>query len=156
VGEEVLVLGGEDRLAHHGWDLVVLEDAPIFARELDEHLAAGVRDLADRGRLESDEGIQVGNAGPVEVEMMGAGADGDHHETGGGQGAEAAMRDHRTHAHPSRPHPRAQAGQEKGDVHGGHGGGESGRTRTRKRCLTRKRVGRVGWILGVHGVPGGR
>ena len=68
--EEVLVLRGQDGLAHDGRDLVVFEDAPIFARELDQHLAPRVGDLADRRGSKRMKGLEVGYAGAVQVQVM--------------------------------------------------------------------------------------
>ena len=71
VREEVLVLRGQDGLAHDGRDFFVFEDPPVLARELDEHLAAGIGDLADGRGLEPHERLQVGHLGTIGVEVVG-------------------------------------------------------------------------------------
>ena len=70
VGEEVLVLGRQDGVAQDERHLVVGDDPAILPRQLDQHLAAGVVDLADRRELEADEGLEVGQAAPVEVDVV--------------------------------------------------------------------------------------
>jgi hypothetical protein len=67
MGQEVLVLGGQDRLAHDEGYLVVGDHPAVLPCELDQHLALGVVDLTGRGGLEADERVEVGEAAPVEV-----------------------------------------------------------------------------------------
>ena len=70
VGEEALVLGRQDRLAQDERHLVVGDDPAVLARQLDQHLAVSVADDAGRGGLESDERLEVGQAGAVEVDVV--------------------------------------------------------------------------------------
>jgi len=70
VGEEVPVFGGQDRVAEHGRHLVVGDDAAILSRELLEHRAVGIVERADRGNLEPDEALEIGQAAAIEVDVV--------------------------------------------------------------------------------------
>ena len=70
MGEEALVLGGQDGLAQDERHLVVGHDPAVLARQLDQHLAVSVADDAGRGGLEPDERLEVGHAGAVEVHVV--------------------------------------------------------------------------------------
>ena len=70
MGEEVLVLGGQDGVAEDRRHLVVGDDLAILPRQLDEHHALGVVDVPDRRKLEPDEGLEVREAAPVEVDVV--------------------------------------------------------------------------------------
>jgi hypothetical protein len=61
VREEVLVLGGQNRVAEDGRHFVVGDDSAVFPGQLDEDRAPGVIDLADRGELEANEGSMSGS-----------------------------------------------------------------------------------------------
>ena len=68
--EEVLVLGRQDGLTQDNGHLVVGDHPPVLPRQLDQHLALGVVDLARRGRLETDESRDVGEPAMIEVDMV--------------------------------------------------------------------------------------
>jgi len=70
MGEEVPVLGGQDRAAEDRRHVVVRDDAAVLARQLDKHGALGVVDLADRRHLEPNEALEIGQAAPVEVDVV--------------------------------------------------------------------------------------
>ena len=70
VGEEVLVLGRQDGVAEDGRHLVVGHDTAILPRDLDQHLAAGVEDSPGRRDLEADEGLEIRQTPPVEVDVV--------------------------------------------------------------------------------------
>ncbi len=74
VGEEILVLGCQDRLAEDRRHLLVGNDLAVLPGQLDQHRAPCVVDLAGRRELEANEGLEVRNAAPVEVDMMGESA----------------------------------------------------------------------------------
>jgi len=67
----------EDGLAHHCRHLFVVHDAAVLAREFDQDLAARVADLADGGRLEADERLQVGHPRGIDVDAVDGGAEHD-------------------------------------------------------------------------------
>ena len=70
VGEEVAVFGGQDRVAEDRRHFVVGDDAAVFPRQLDEDGAVSVVDRAGRRDLETDEALEIGQATPVEVDVM--------------------------------------------------------------------------------------
>ena len=71
--EEVLVFGGEDRVPDDGGNLVESRRLPALAGQRDERMAVSVVHVADRRKLEADEGTQVREVGAVEVDVMEAG-----------------------------------------------------------------------------------
>ena len=70
VGEEVLVLGGQDGVAEDRRHLIVGDDSAILSCHLDQHPILGVVDAAGRRELETDEGLEIGNTAPVEVDVV--------------------------------------------------------------------------------------
>jgi hypothetical protein len=70
VGEEVLVLGRQDRLPQDHGHLIVGDHAAILPCQLDQHLVPGIVDRADRRRLETDEPLEVREAAPIEVDVV--------------------------------------------------------------------------------------
>ena len=70
MGEEALVLGGQDGLAQDERHLVVGHDPAVLARQFDQDRAVRVADDAGRGGLEPDERLEVGQAGAVEVDVV--------------------------------------------------------------------------------------
>ena len=50
VGEEALVLGGQDRVTDDRWNVLVPRDLAVLPGQLDERPVAGVVDVADRSR----------------------------------------------------------------------------------------------------------
>ena len=70
VGEEAVVLGGQDGLAQDERHLVVGHDTAVLARQFDQHLAVSVADDAGRGGLEPDERLEVGHPGAVEIDVV--------------------------------------------------------------------------------------
>ena len=64
MGEEVLVLGRQDRVPEDRRHFFVGNDLAVLAGELDQDRAPCVVDLADLG-------LEVRNAAPVEVDVMG-------------------------------------------------------------------------------------
>ena len=77
VGEEALVLRGQDRVTHDRRDVLVLRDLPVLSGELDERLAVGVVDVTDGRKLEPREGPQVGQVRAIEVDVMNGARDGN-------------------------------------------------------------------------------
>jgi hypothetical protein len=69
VGEEVLVLGRQDGLAQDEGHLVVGDNPAVLSRQLDQDFALVVVDLADPRGFETDEGLDVGEVVPVEVDV---------------------------------------------------------------------------------------
>ena len=47
VGEEALVLGGQDRVTNDRWNVLVPGDLPVLSGQLDERSSAGMVDVAD-------------------------------------------------------------------------------------------------------------
>src|SRR6185295_20250665 len=70
VGEEVLVFGGEDRIADDRWNVRELRDLPVLSSELDERLALDVVDVADGGKLEPHERPQVRQVLALKVDVI--------------------------------------------------------------------------------------
>ena len=70
VGEEVPVFGGQDCVAEDRRHFVVGDDAAVLPRQLDKHCALRVVDLAGRRNLETDEALEIGQAAPVEVDVV--------------------------------------------------------------------------------------
>ena len=70
MGEEAVVLGGQDGLAQDERHLVIGHDAAVLARQFDQHRAVSVADDAGGGGLEPDERLEVGHAGAVEVDVV--------------------------------------------------------------------------------------
>ena len=70
VGEEALVLGGQDRVTDDRWNVLVPRDLAVLSSQLDERPAAGVVDVADRWELKTREGPQVGQVVAIEVDVM--------------------------------------------------------------------------------------
>jgi hypothetical protein len=69
MGEEILVLSGEDRIANNGRDVLILGDLPILSCQLNERLAVGIVDAADRGKLKAGEWFYVGQVGSVKIDV---------------------------------------------------------------------------------------
>ncbi len=70
VGEEALVLGGQDRVTNDRWNVLVPRDLAVLSGQLDERPAAGVVDAADRWKLKTREGPEVGQVVAIEVDVM--------------------------------------------------------------------------------------
>ena len=70
MGEEAVVLGGQNGLAQDERDLVIGHDAAVLARQFNQDLAVSVADDAGGGRLETDERLDVGHAGSVEIDVV--------------------------------------------------------------------------------------
>src|SRR6185503_3403963 len=70
VKKKVLVFGCQDGVAKNGRHLVVGDDLAVLPCQLNQHLAVGVVDLADRGELETDERFEVRQLTPVEVDVL--------------------------------------------------------------------------------------
>ena len=70
VREEVLVLGRQDGLPQDEGHLIPRDHPAVLSGQLDQHRALGVVDLADRGGLETDERLEVGEAAAVEVDVV--------------------------------------------------------------------------------------
>ena len=70
VGEEALVLGGQDRVTNDRRNVLVPRDLAVLSGQLDERPAAGVVDAADRWKLKTREGPQVGQVVAIEVDVM--------------------------------------------------------------------------------------
>ena len=69
--------------------LVVGDDPPVLARQLDQDLALGVVDLPDRRGLEPEEGPEVGEAAAVEVDVVDEPHDGHAERDGEDRGHDA-------------------------------------------------------------------
>jgi len=70
VREEVLVFRGQDRAADNGRDLVIPGDLAVFRGHFGERPAVDVVDVADGGKLEPAECLDVGQAGSVEADVV--------------------------------------------------------------------------------------
>jgi len=70
VRKEVLVLGRQDGLPQDEGHLIPRDHPAALSGQLDQHRALGVVDLADRGGLETDERLEVGEAAAVEVDVV--------------------------------------------------------------------------------------
>ena len=60
VGEEALVLGGQDRVTNDRRNVLVPRDLAVLARQLDERPAGGVVDVTDRRELKRVKGPRSG------------------------------------------------------------------------------------------------
>ena len=94
VKEKVLVFGRQDGVAKNGRHLVVGDDLAVLPCQLNQHLAVGVVDLADRGKLETDERIEVRQLAPVEVDVLDESPRGEQEQKyqGGSRDAHGAAR----------------------------------------------------------------
>jgi hypothetical protein len=70
VGEEALILGGQDRVTNDRWNVLVPRDLAVLPGQLDERPPAGVVDVADRWELKTREGPQVRQVLAIEVDVM--------------------------------------------------------------------------------------
>ena len=75
VGEEVLVLGGENGAAKNGRDLPIPGDLAVFRSQLDERPAVYIVDVADSGKLKPAECLQVGQVGSIEIDVVNCACD---------------------------------------------------------------------------------
>ncbi len=88
VGEEALVLGGQDRVTNDRRNVLVPCDLAVLSGQLDERPAVGIVDAADRGELKTRERPQVGQVVAIEVDVMQLGDRQQRAEHGrGGHGA---------------------------------------------------------------------
>ena len=78
VRKKAFVLGGQNRVTHDRRNVLVARDLAVLAGQFDERFAAGVVHVADRGKLKTREGSQVGKILPAEVDVMELG-DRQHH-----------------------------------------------------------------------------
>jgi hypothetical protein len=69
MGEEVLVLGGENRFTNNGRDVLILGDLPVLPY-LTERLAVGIVNVADRRKLEAGEWSYIRQVGSVKIDVM--------------------------------------------------------------------------------------
>ena len=69
MGEEVLVLGGEDRIPNNGRDVLIPGDLAAFRSHLNERLTVDVVDVADGGELKPAECLQVRQVGSIKPDV---------------------------------------------------------------------------------------
>ena len=69
VGEEALVLGGQDRVTDDRWNVLVPRDLALLPGQLDKRPVAGIVDVADGRELEAREGSEVRQVVAVEVHV---------------------------------------------------------------------------------------
>jgi hypothetical protein len=82
VGEEALILCGQDRVTDDRGNVLVPRDLAVLSSELNERSAVGVVDVADRGEFETREGSQVGQVAAIEIDVMEFGDDQQRGEYG--------------------------------------------------------------------------
>jgi hypothetical protein len=70
MGEEPLVLRGENRLTHDRRDVGVGGDVAVLPGELDQRLAVGVVDVTDAGKFKARETPQVGKVLAIEADVV--------------------------------------------------------------------------------------
>ena len=70
MGEEVLVLGGENCIADNGRNVPILQNLAVLRCQLNQWLSVGVVDMSNGRKLITDERPDVRQIGPVEVDIM--------------------------------------------------------------------------------------
>jgi hypothetical protein len=68
--EEVLVLGGEDRITNNGRDVLILDVPPVLSCHLNERLTIGIVNVADRRKLKTSKRFYVGQVGSVKIDVI--------------------------------------------------------------------------------------
>ena len=68
--EEVLVLRGQDGSANNGRNVLIRGDLAVFRGHLNERPAVDIVDVTDSGKLKPGECLQVGQIGPIEIDVM--------------------------------------------------------------------------------------
>ena len=68
--EEVLVLGGEDRITNNGRDVLILDVPPVLSCHLNERLTLGIVNVADRRKLKTGKWFYVRQVGSVKIDVM--------------------------------------------------------------------------------------
>ena len=70
VGEEVLVLCGDDRIPDNGRDVLVLDVPPVLFCHLNERLTIDIVNVADRRKLKAGEWSYVRKVGSVKIDVI--------------------------------------------------------------------------------------
>ena len=70
VGEEALVLGGQNRVTNDRRDVLIARDVPVLPGERDERLAVGVVDVTNGRKLEPHQRTQVGHVLAIEIDVV--------------------------------------------------------------------------------------
>lgn len=70
VGEEVLVLGGQDCTANDEGDLLIFGDPPALPGQVTGRLVVGIIDVADGRKVKAGERLYVGTVRSVETDVM--------------------------------------------------------------------------------------
>ena len=68
--EEVFVLRGEDGVADHRRDVLILADQPVFGGHLHQRLTIDIVDVADPREFAADKCLQVRQISPVKIDVM--------------------------------------------------------------------------------------
>jgi hypothetical protein len=68
--EEVLVLGGEDRITNNGRDVLILDVPPVLSCHLNERLTIGIVNVADRRKLKTGKWFYVRQVGSVKIDVI--------------------------------------------------------------------------------------
>jgi hypothetical protein len=68
--EEVLVLGGEDRITNNEWDVLILDVPPVLSCHLNERLTVGIVYVADRRKLKAGEWSYVRQVGSIKIDVI--------------------------------------------------------------------------------------
>ena len=69
MGEEVLVFGGENRVADDRGNVPILHNLAMLFCEFDQQPSVGVVDMSNGRKLKTGKGFDVRQVGPVEVDV---------------------------------------------------------------------------------------
>ncbi|MGA2119244.1 MAG: hypothetical protein ABSH56_31390 [Bryobacteraceae bacterium] len=70
MGEEVLVLRGEDRTPNDGRDVLIPGDLTVFGSDLNERPVGDIVDVANRGKVKPIEGLHVGQVRSAKIDVV--------------------------------------------------------------------------------------